>query len=399
MPRRSTEQAHNDLRARLRTRRPEIEDAILTRVLAVSDPPEPVDPEYGEGLRAAVRAAIDHALAAVELGDRRPPPPPPALLAQARTAARHGVSLDIVLRRCIAGQALLVDFVVEEAEAGRLGSRVLQRLLRNQAATVDGIVAAVGEEYNRESNGRLSSVEQRDERIERLLAGEPLDTSQLDYDFEACHLGVTAKGTGAAEAVQALAAPLDRRLLLVHRSDGVVWGWLGGRQPLDVAELRRRATAPPEQVSVALGEPARGLGGWRLTHQQARAALPIALRSPGTLMRYAEVSLLASIAQDELLATSLKALYLDPLQRERDGGGVARETLRAYFAAGRNISSAAASLGVSRRTVANRLRAIEERLGCPLATCAAELEVALRLHGLDNRGAARAVGEKLAVRG
>lgn len=383
MPRRSTERARDDLSARLRARRPEIEDVVLTRVLAVSDSFERLDPEYAEGLRSAVCAAIDHALAAVELGGQRLPPPPPELLAQARMAARNGVSLDTVLRRCIAGQALLVDFLVEEAETGRLGAGSLQRLLRGQAALVDGLVAGVSEEYTRALQDRLSSAEQRDEQIERLLAGEPLDTSQLAYDFDAHHLGMTAKGPGSAEAVRALVAPLDNRLLLVHRSDGLVWAWLGGRRPIEPLELQRKATALPSRVSVALGEPARGLGGWRLTHRQARAALLIALRRPETLTRYADVSLLASMVQDELLATSLRALYLAPLQHERDGGKVARGTLRAYFAAERNVSSAAACLDVSRRTVANRLRAVEERLGFPLATCAAEMEAALRLHDLD----------------
>ena len=56
-----------------------------------------------------------------------------------------------------------------------------------------------------------------------------------------------------------------------------------------------------------------------------------------------------------------------------------RETLRAYFASGRNISSTAAALGVDRRTVTNRIRAIEDLFGRPLGDFATELETALRL--------------------
>ena len=58
---------------------------------------------------------------------------------------------------------------------------------------------------------------------------------------------------------------------------------------------------------------------------------------------------------------------------------MARETLRAYFVAERNISSTAAALGVDRRTVTNRIRAIEDLFGRPLKDIAAELETALRL--------------------
>jgi DNA-binding PucR family transcriptional regulator len=89
------------------------------------------------------------------------------------------------------------------------------------------------------------------------------------------------------------------------------------------------------------------------------------------------------VLQDELLATTLRRLYLEPLQAERDGGEVAIETLRAYFAAGRNVSSAAAVLGVKRHTVTSRVRAIEEKIGRSLDTCTAEVEVTLRLQQLD----------------
>ena len=93
----------------------------------------------------------------------------------------------------------------------------------------------------------------------------------------------------------------------------------------------------------------------------------------------AALSAVVGHLQDDLLATSLHQLYLEPLEGERDGGKVARETLRAYFAAERNVSSAAAALGVNRNTVTSRLRAIEATVGRSLAFCGSELEAALRL--------------------
>jgi DNA-binding PucR family transcriptional regulator len=132
-------------------------------------------------------------------------------------------------------------------------------------------------------------------------------------------------------------------------------------------------------VFVTVGEPGEGLSGWRLSHRQAKAALPIAERRGQAILRYADVALLASILRDDLVATSLHQLYLAPLERARDGGKVARETLRAYFAAEQNISSTAAALGVDRRTVTNRIRSIEELLGHPLQASATDLEIALRL--------------------
>jgi hypothetical protein len=46
------------------------------------------------------------------------------------------------------------------------------------------------------------------------------------------------------------------------------------------------------------------------------------------------------------------------------------------------VSSAAAALGVSRRTVANRLQTVEARIGRPLGASMPDLEAALRLEEL-----------------
>jgi DNA-binding PucR family transcriptional regulator len=109
-------------------------------------------------------------------------------------------------------------------------------------------------------------------------------------------------------------------------------------------------------------------------------AFPLARPRRTPVIRYSEVALAATVLQDDLLASSLRQLYLDPLAEERDGGQCLRETLRAYLAAGGNASSAAAALGVHRRTVTSRLITIEERIGRPVDDATAELETALQLH-------------------
>jgi hypothetical protein len=373
------------LAERLRERRGEIEQATRTRIYAVSVLPRVGGPEYAEGLRAAVSAGLDYGLEGIERGEERAPPVPEVLLSQARLAARSGVSLDTVLRRYFAGHTLLEDFLIEEAESEKLlDPAAIKRLLRSQAAIVDRLLAAVSKAYTEETERRPESANRRKaERIERLLDGEPLDTTDLGYDFEAHHLGVVASGQGAEEALTALAGSLDARLLTVCREAGTIWAWLGSRRGLDPSEFKELASELPAGASLAVGEPGEGLAGWRLTHRQARAALSVALRKGDRLVRYADVALIASMLGDDLLATSLRELYLEPLTDERDGGAVARETLRAYFAAERNVSSAAMALGVNRNTVASRLRAIEKKLGRPLAACAADLDAALRLEEMD----------------
>jgi DNA-binding PucR family transcriptional regulator len=187
-----------------------------------------------------------------------------------------------------------------------------------------------------------------------------------------------AKGEGVEQLMRGLATTLDRRLLAVRREEEPIWAcWLGGRRQLTAQKaLRALSGVASDGVFVTLGEPGEGLSGWRHSHLQAKAALPVAERR-GLL--YADVALLASILRDDLIASSLRQLYLAPLEQTRDGGKVARKTLRAYFTAERNISSTAAALGVDRRTVRNRIRAIDELLGRPLKDSAADLEIALRL--------------------
>lgn len=374
------------LLARIAQRREELEAAILTRIKSDGAPTKAADPEYAEGLRGAVPVAVDYCLTAIECAEANPPPIPSSLRAQARIAARNEIPLDTVLRRYFAGYTLLGDMLIEELEtAGLRRGADLQRLLRLLAASFDRLLAAISEEYREEDHIRSRSSEQRRaELIQRMLAGEPLNPPELDYDFSAHHMGLVAKGPGADSALRELAACLNRRLLSLSHEDDTIWAWLGGNNPPNLGDLRRHLTTSwPEEARLALGEPGRGFAGWRLSHQQARAALPIALRVPEPFVRYGEVVLLATVLQDDLVAISLREMYLAPLQRSRDGGKTLLDTLRAYFAADRNVSSAASALGVKWETVGNRLRAIEAVLGQSIVSCSTELECALRLHELS----------------
>lgn len=378
--------ARTALWAGLQARRAEIEQAITMRVYSVSDPSDTSDPEYIEGLRMAVSAALDYGLGAVERGEERSPPIPAVLLIQARLAARIGVRLDTVLRRYFAGYSVLGDFIMQITEEDELREVDAMRSIgRDQAVIMDRLIAAVTEEYTRELGDRRDSTEERRaERVRRLLAGEPLDTSGFGYEFDAWHLGMLCEGSGIGKALRELAQVLDRSLLAIRGTGGTTWAWLGGRGQLDLDDVLAAARDRlPVGLILAIGEPGEEFAGWRLTHRQAMAALPLARRAPQEPIRYADVALLASALQDDLLRTSLHQLYLEPLAEGRDGGVTLRRTLRAYFAAERNVSSAAAILGVSRRTVANRLHTVESRIDRPLATVLTELDLALRLAELD----------------
>ena len=388
--------------ARLRARRAELLEAIFLKVqagtLAVADE---LDAEYLVGLRAAVASAVEYSLEGMERGEEWVGPIPAAAVEQVRRAARTGVSLDTVLRRYVVGNAFLGELVLEEADRGELpGERkVLKEALRAQASVLDRLLAAVTAEYQDElARAGRTPEQRRGEHVKRLLDGASDEHAKLDYDLGGWHLGLIASGARAQDAIRGLAEGADRRLLSVTPGPQTVWAWLGGREHITFEEIARLVASADaaEDGTLTFGEPGRGVEGWRLTHRQAQAALLVALRrqKPQRVTRYADVALLAFALRDETLAASLVQEYLTPLDQQRDRGVVSRETLRAYFAAGRSASSAAAALGVARNTVENRLRAVEQSLGRPLHTCLAELEVALGLADLgDSRGDASPLAE------
>ncbi|HEV7399807.1 MAG TPA: helix-turn-helix domain-containing protein [Solirubrobacterales bacterium] len=359
----------------------EIEQAVLTRIYAVSNPADAQNGNYSSGLRLAISAGVSHGLAGVEMGEDRAKPVPLTLLSQTRQAARRGIGFDVLLRRYFAGYTLFGDFIMQAVDDGvDLRGSALRRVLHAQAALFERLLLAVFGEYTRASASRHRPDQSQADLAKRLLAGDPIETGALAYEFEDWHVGVVARGAGAASALRDLADAADRRLLLIRPEGRTVWAWFGGRRRIAVAEFAERIALGKEgDVLVALGEPARGLEGWRLTHQQASAALSVAHQGNERVVRYADVGLLASISRDPVLAKSLHLLYLAPLADGRDGGIELRKTLRAYFTAGRNVTSAASALGVSRQTVGNRLRVIEEKLGRTIESCAPEIEVALRL--------------------
>jgi hypothetical protein len=421
----------------LRKRRQEIEEGIFARVReAVRDPVGYGDEEYVAGLHAAVGAAVDYGLSGIEDGvgaGRASVSVPREAIAQAKLAARSGVSLDAVLQRYIVGHALLWDYVMEEADRAGPPGGALREMSRAQSMLLERMTAVVAREYGRERErvGR-SREQQLVEGVRALLAGEnATDLPQsmgerasderaveLVYELGAEHLGVIARGAGAPGVLRALAGGLDRQLLCVEQGKGTVWAWLGGQRALQMSDVRhalrahenpratheeqpssgmsRSRTAPERAASartqgrrhssvvmLAIGEPARGLEGWRATHRQAQAALLVAMRRPGPLTCYADVALLAAALKDPTLARELVEIYVAPLAEERGGPSVLADTLRGYLAAERNVSSAAARLKIARSTLEKRLRIAEERLGRRLHPCPVELEIALALDALD----------------
>ncbi len=384
------EDAAAEIGSRLRLRHSTICEAIIARIrdpatfgLVASE-----DAEYLAGLRTTVVVAVDYVLTGMERGEEWSGPVPSAAVEQAHRAARWGVSLDTIMLRYIAGHRVLGEFVKDEVDLVGYSSHghVLHQLRRTQESLLERVMAVVANEYQQEHKRLQRSPEQgRRELVQRLLTGEYADPTILNYEFDAWHLGVIAVDARAEKAIRHLAHGLGRQLLSVVCGEGTVWAWLGGHGKLTVADIERLLSSGGiSGVRLAIGDLHKGLDGWRLTHREAQAALPVALSGSQTLTRCADVPLEAALLRHDLLTRVLMENYLLPLSNQRDGGLVFRETLRAYFAKECNAAKAGVALRVDRHTVGRRLRAIEEALGRLIPACRAELEVALHLEQLDS---------------
>jgi len=239
----------------------------------------------------------------------------------------------------------------------------------------------VADNYQLELEQSLRSGEQRRFQVVKgLLEGRSSLGAELDLNLEQHHLGVLAWGAGGQDAARELAASMGRLLLLVSPFERVWWGWLSGAQPLDpAAEGAVRDLAPPPGTGLAAGLDGFGESGFRATHRQAQRARRIALRLGISVVLYADVAVEALLGDNTADARAFVEHELHGIEDDSVASRRIRETISAYFAAEHNAASAAAVLGVHQQTIANRLRAAEERIGHPVASRRVELETALRL--------------------
>jgi PucR C-terminal helix-turn-helix domain/GGDEF-like domain len=372
--------------ARLRSRQVEIEEAILTQILnSAPDLTGVEDADYRAKRRDTVTAVVEYGLAGIDVGEDWSRPVPLAAITQAQHAARLGLSLETVLSRYFAGYKLLVEFITCEAKDLASETAVLTHVLSLQMSLLERLISSIAREYTREIGCRGRSFERHHfHLVMRLLDGASTEVSELSYEFDLWHLGLIVKGDVADRALQVLAANRGQRLLSVSSSTELLWVWLGTRSRPTAEEIEDILCPAgwPAKLLVAAGEPARGLDGWRLTHWQAQEALRASLASQRP-SRYADVSLLTLVLQNDVATRSLTDIFLTPLGPRHGKGEVVRRTLRAYFKAGGNAAAAANELGVTPKTVRRHVHDIELRIGRSLPTCHAELAVALRLEEVN----------------
>ena len=239
-------------------------------------------------------------------------------------------------------------------------------------------------QYTRERDRIMrSSIERRVQLVREILDGATIDAGELGYDLDAEHLAVVVQGPGAEAwldelAAGSIAAADDRGV----KPSGLGMAWRRGASstPTDWRLLAR--VSVPDDTYAAVGEPRWAAEGFRRSHAEALAAHQVGQRLRAPLTRYDDVTLEAALLADERVARRLVDHELGPLADDDERAAKLRTTLDAYLRTGQNASAAAAMLNVNDRTVAYRIRAIEDLLGRSVAARSPELATALRLRPL-----------------
>ncbi|MEU7139144.1 helix-turn-helix domain-containing protein [Nocardia sp. NPDC046473] len=326
----------------------------------------------------------------------------------ARTIARRGFELRMLLRTYHVGMEAVLDYMTETLEQRPapqdIERAVMLRMFERATKWVSLSVELLTDTYMEERERVLrAALNRRTETIRAVLAGDELDLDQasarLGYRLGQRHVAFVLwtdegeSGSGEGEVVGLLDRVATRvaaeigngRVLTVASGSSGMWAWAGLDDLADAAQepgaLESVAAGLVESpVRVAFGVPAAQVAGFRQSHREAVAARQVAERGPAATARvigYREVEIAYLAGADDAAMRGLIGRELRTLSGSDPNAARLRETLHAYLKSHRSPEATAKLLGVHKNTVRYRIQRIEELLGHPIEQRSLPLEVAL----------------------
>ena len=312
----------------------------------------------------------------------------------ARRFAQRGIDLSTMLRAYRLGQAAFQrELITRVADRSSTAGEVADAARDLSSATfgfVDRVTEEVVAAYQAEREGWLHRRNAaRVTGVEAVLSADrPVDAETervLGYPMDGVHLGAVVwcgpdgdptllerQVTAAAEALGCARAPL-----VVAPDGSTVWAWFPSpSEPATVIE-----PVIGTGTHVAVGDPARGVDGFRRTHRQARDGRIVAAAArPADRARLTTPDALGPLA---LLALEPGGIgpwvhaVLGGLARDDEPTARLRDTVWAYLSEGGSRAAAAGALHLHRNTIQYRLGKAERARGRPLDDDRLALEVAL----------------------
>ena len=352
-------------------------------------------------LQASVRENLDTALR-VLIGAHAPDSidAPAAAVDYARRLAQQDVAPALLIRAYRVGQARFLRHCIEELLHQSSGDQVEGLATLQIVETVSDYVDCVVEQVLTSfSQARDDWLRDRSAvlamRVRELLANRPVDVAAtehaLGYRLEQHHVCIIAWveepiPADALERIRRLIAALARTIgcpatpLVVPADESSAWAWIPSRLSLARAKELDAATTSEATVTLAVGEPARGIDGFRRTHRQAVSARGVALaagdqRSPIT--PFMDVAPIAMLCADLDSARAWIQETLGELAVDSSRNEGLRETARVFLQTGGSYTATAEQMFLHRNTAQYRVRKAEEVRGRPLRDGRLDVELAL----------------------
>jgi hypothetical protein len=363
-----------------------IEDRVMARIQATNGGPSA---EFREALRRGVSAAGRDALARLRADAELPLELPPDLIELARVCADARWQLAGLADAALAGQEVFWDHFQAVAERTLADTALCWEVVKAARARLRGNPARLTALFRRACErefARRNGVgeDSRLRAVLRALDGQWVDSAELGYDLAAHHVALVAD---APLSLDAAARITRRQLLQVQAPDGGIWAWLGGPTSISEDDLDAViASQGSTDARIAFGEPAEGVAGFAISHQQALEAKAVAGAADPGAVRFADFRVLIAVLRDDNLAQGLIERELGELDRPSERMRELRETLRAYLEHSQSVSATAALRRRDRKTIERQLRSAEHLIHHPVSDRSDAVLVALRVAEILRHG-------------
>ncbi|MCC8929223.1 MULTISPECIES: PucR family transcriptional regulator [Nocardiaceae] len=318
----------------------------------------------------------------------------------ARTIARRGLHLRVLMQIYRVGQKALLRFAAETASERItdpvLEPKVLIRLLERANHWLNVSLEILTDTYSEERERGLSGAFARQaETVQAIIRGEIVDaaaaSNRLNYPlirhntalvlwFDNVPSEQTEDVIGVLNSVvRAVAATIGaRQLLTLPSGSRGLWAWLSMDVESDLAAVDIGADIPAG-ISIAMGNPGKGIRGFRQSHTEAVSAQHISEHQEVAArpILYADVEIIHLLDGHPDAARALVSRELRGLDGTDAASTQLRRTLRTYLNVNRSPDAAARALGVHKNTVRYRIQRAEEMLGHPIGANRLKLELAL----------------------
>ncbi len=326
---------------------------------------------------------------------------PAASLEYARRRAQRGTPLTALLRAYRLGHTCFSDWLVKELARQADNAEMITAATLGMSRIVAGYVDQTSEEivaaYTRERERWLRNRSAaRAARIRDLLSDERVNVSAteatLGYRLRQYHVGLVCWAGDATATVDNITR-LEHAIshvaakvagsgdpVFLPRDESSAWAWLplGIRDRFDAAGAA--AAGVESDLHFAFGDAARGITGFRLTHQQALAAQAVALAAgpPPRVVTFGEVAPVAMMLGSADLLRAWVLATLGGLATDDEHHARLRDTLLVFLQSGGSYKTTAEQMTLHKNTVQYRIRKAEESLGRPVAGNRYDVELALR---------------------